>query len=1143
MTEKFNPINIWNKHKYADNEQIDQGREQRSSSVDQTGTDAHAQREPVQVLPSDFGSNILNPVEQDSNFKNDSEDMISRNKKPTNYDLFNMKTENKGIHHGTFFGDSNVARRTSRTTLDQEGLHRGNISTLPSAGESRRRSLQQHENDPQSKATPTSLFGRTAAMVTTLGAAGLGVSEQLRDKSKQGNTAMPSTWPESPKVNDNNQFNEPAIHGQSACYKHNDQVCDTITDSDKHSFCDRVQEPSIHGQNPSFYQESNLGSTVTSSVNNPGATTQTIAAAVGDATASVQDANVNNTGASAATVQDVNVNNVNNNKVNNNNTRRLSNSINNFFKKSSSTKEKKSDIWNAGNSMDNKKGVAIGAGLGAAGIGGLLSRKNQINDPKSTDAYQLLGNDPPQHTDSPSSHVDDQSITESMDELPQTWGDQSTPVVLDEQDPLSRPHAADRAFAEHDIGQHHSTVHNANSNAAVPIVDSNVEVHNNVDSNAAINNVDSSADVPVVNSNANQGDSDKSSSTAAGILGGAGIGAAIGSLLGRDKSQSVTNEVTTTTDQNAFGNNEQQAFGGNQAFGNTAVATNVVQDASTHAPIINNTDTTADSDSHLHAHRLDPNDEMYVTSPTAQEETHAVNNDTNKKSHTAAGILGGAGIGAAIGSLFNRGTHNEKESSKDSTGSFDDGDQIIATPPTTHAQIVHNDVDPNSDHAKMGFDKKTTGGILGGAGLGAGVGSLLNRDSHNEKDTTGHPLDNQRQVNAVPNSSEATTHAQIVHNDVDPNADHAKMGFDKKTTGGILGGAGLGAGVGSLLNRDSHNEKDTTGHPLDNQGQVNAVPNSSEATTHAQIVHNDVNPNADHAKMGFDKKTTGGILGGAGLGAGVGSLLNRDSHNEKNTTGHPLDKDDQITAAHPLDEKDQIAAAPAATHAQIVHNDIDPNADHAKMGFDKKSTAGILGGAGLGATVGSMLNRGSHNENSNPAHPLDNGNQPTAAPTATHAQTVHNDVDPNADYAKMGFDKKPGILGGTGTGSLLNRGTHNETGAHRLDTKDQHIAQTGTNQTVPNEAHHDKINKKGILGGAGIGAAVGALLGRKKTNESVDTGVDHGVSEQKAFGGNAAFGSTAPVGILQKPATISPHAKGPVIHNALNSSNGKFLPI
>lgn len=924
-------------HEFSD--QIDQGREQRSSSIDQGKTDAQAQREPVQVLPSDFGSNVLNPalVEQDSNFKNDSEDMISRNKKPTNYDLYNMKTtENNELPDysatsknttatattttGTFFGDSNVARRTSRSTLDQEGLHRGNISTLPSAGESRRRSIQQHEKEPDP--APTSLLGRTAAAVSTLGAAaaatGLGVSEQLRDKSKQENTAMPSTWPESPKVNNNDMQHsgiEPAIHGQTACYKHHDQVCDTITDSDKHSFCDRVQEPSIHGQNPSFYQapSTTVNNTASAaSVNNTtaaaaqsGAAHQTIAAAVGNATVQQQQRDTVN----------------NNNKENVNNTaaakppspaRRLSNSISNLFNGKSSptttttttaTKEKKS-LWSAGNSMDtsDKKGILVGAGLGAAGLGGVLSRKNQINDPKTTDAYQLLDNEGTTTTTANTGNKqlmdneDEESVTESMDELPQTWGDQSTPVVLDEQDPLSRPHAADRAFAEHDIGQHRAdqtTPHIRNASAPMDqdtAVGQDTTVGRDTSTHAQIvhNNVDN-------NAGHHKMGFDKKTGATAGILGGAGIGAAIGSLLGRDKSankdtdQSAVKTSTTTTaagiDEDAFGNKEQQAFGGSKAFGTAPVVV-------TETPI---DQTTAAS-------------RNVSTAPTAgtvdaNEATHAqiVHNDVdNNADHAkmgfdkktgAAGILGGAGVGAAIGSLVNIGNKKDTSSSgNDATASstthteINNENQVVPPADTTHAQMVHNDVDPNADHAKMGFDKKssTAAGVLGGAGLGAGVASLLNRGSQkntSQDGATARAMDDGDQIIATP--PPATTHAQIVHNDVDPNLDHAKMGFDKKPT--------VATRVGNLLKRNSQTEKDI--HPFDNTAE-------------------------DHHK----KKTGAGILGGAGIGAAMGSLLHRKKTNEGVDHGEQAFGADASTAVHPT------APIPATTaKGPVIHNALNIN--------------------------------------------------------------------------------------------------------------------------------------------------------------------------------------------------------------------------
>lgn len=279
------------------------------------------QREPVEVHPSDFGGYGLQLDQtQDSNLKSGSEDMVSR-VPPTCYDVNKLKshktapptyqeitplTHDKNID---FFGDSNFAGRTSRSTLDQDSLHRGSISTLPSAGQrrgsSQKRRASSLNTNEASHDRKSSLVDMAVGAVGTVGAAGAaaatGVSNALLGGTKPSPTEeeskeMPSSWPslsESRNLhisgnrrtqnerrtshtsnsrptnnetrtsgitkNDNRTSHvtkltvEPAIHGQSACYHTKDNVCDEITKDSNHPFCERIQEPILRGQNPSFY--------------------------------------------------------------------------------------------------------------------------------------------------------------------------------------------------------------------------------------------------------------------------------------------------------------------------------------------------------------------------------------------------------------------------------------------------------------------------------------------------------------------------------------------------------------------------------------------------------------------------------------------------------------------------------------------------------------------------------------------------------------------------------------------------------------------------------------------------------------------------------------------------------------------------
>ncbi|CAO3626098.1 unnamed protein product [Mucor fragilis] len=131
-----------------------QNYEQDSAYIGQTSSNAEPQREPTNVLPSDFGGYLLHPenkTNQSSDLMHGSDDMVARKDRtivdsqktasPPGYASNPVLTHDEDI---SFFGDSNTTepRSTSRSTLDQAGLHRGSISTLPSAGNQRRGSAQ-----------------------------------------------------------------------------------------------------------------------------------------------------------------------------------------------------------------------------------------------------------------------------------------------------------------------------------------------------------------------------------------------------------------------------------------------------------------------------------------------------------------------------------------------------------------------------------------------------------------------------------------------------------------------------------------------------------------------------------------------------------------------------------------------------------------------------------------------------------------------------------------------------------------------------------------------------------------------------------------------------------------------------------------
>lgn len=199
---------------------------------------------------------------------------------PPVYQVKSPLTHDEDIN---FFGDSKVANDKSRTTLDQESLHRGSITTLPAAGQRRRssqkssdqisrndsRSSQETETEsPESHQNHSNkgsrLIDMAVATVATVGAVGASVATGVTNAftgspTKENNHEMPSSWPSSEESTNTDDDNTRDTQHKTSTYRSKNQTKDTessddqVTKDDKHGFCDRIEEPEIQGQNPSFY--------------------------------------------------------------------------------------------------------------------------------------------------------------------------------------------------------------------------------------------------------------------------------------------------------------------------------------------------------------------------------------------------------------------------------------------------------------------------------------------------------------------------------------------------------------------------------------------------------------------------------------------------------------------------------------------------------------------------------------------------------------------------------------------------------------------------------------------------------------------------------------------------------------------------
>ena len=669
----------------SSSDSMEEHSEQRSYSVDKTND--QPQREPVQVLPSDFGAFLLHH-EQDSNIKYNTEDMVSRKsdyKRDNDHSGYDAQVEAVRENDNSFTDKSDYTCPISKHLLSQEGLHRGNMATLPSAGTARRESIVQRANEPDINATTsndTTMMGRATAAVAAV--AGLGVSDDLKRKSENNNSEMPSTWPDSPNVCQTD-IAEPAIHGQEACYETKDQVCDnSITDSDKHSFCDRIQEPSLCGQQPSSFDATK---------NQVGGTTDT-------AKTGILSGSLGNLFGNKPTYSDKS------------NTSTDSPVDENISSESNTNSQKF-------NSLGKKAGVLAGAGIGAS-LGGFLSRKNKISDAKShapqvlSDNYDNMDQteqggptfNPAQdgvitlmERSKPGTPFDDDSTTGSLGELPPTWGDQVVPVAPTHQDTVldaptalsdtnnSNSHAMnnvdERQLGVVETGFKNPSTHdsviknggndsNVDSQMDLPVnqeaalnpqvgqsVDQNVMMADGGNNNAStINDIDNvrhdngvtyessalnSQDGPLgtQDNTLNHNSANSDSHPVAAILTGTGIGAALGSVTMMHKNQPGTKDDYTYPVSATENTDNYPVAGFNDDNVDKSVALNSQSDSNRQEGY---SATSTNGDSNVNVQ----NKQALATNSDAQDDSHAV-----------AGLLAGGGIGAAIGSFIDK-KHNNK---------------------------------------------------------------------------------------------------------------------------------------------------------------------------------------------------------------------------------------------------------------------------------------------------------------------------------------------------------------------------------------------------------------------------------------------------------------------------------------------------
>ncbi|ORX91493.1 hypothetical protein K493DRAFT_378576 [Basidiobolus meristosporus CBS 931.73] len=541
---------------------------------------------------------------------------------------------------------------------------------------------------------------------------------------------------------------------------------------------------------------------------------------------------------------------------------------------------------------------------------------------------------------------------------------------------------------------------------------------------------------------------------------------------------------------------------------------NLVNTRGTVTEMINESATVSLNPLELHdiIHPTAESQERGVISTTVEHIKNSIggtsdNNEASERSGIIkgiAGVLGSAALAVGAGSLLNTSERNSAEELPEKVATIslhsNDIDRILHKPGPQQGNIVTNTAEwiksatgfSNTDEVNEGGSyRKGIIGILGGASVVTGVGSLFSRD----ESSIDIMAKNAATIGLHPNEIHKILHPSVVHQPGDiigratewlksSTSKITSVGEENdghlfsETIAGILGGASLGIGVGSLLNKSGNSITDMA----KNVATIGLHPDEIHSILHPSSVPqqgNLINRATEWLKSGTKKPPTSSeensghhfgegiarILGGTALGGGISSLFEGKSSNQR------MAEEISTVSLHSDEVTDILNSS--SIYQQSATKWTGSSVTKSEGSYLSKEGAGILSGEVLG--VGTSSNTG---------HSRDTYETITDSSELNSSQATSTYL--NSDIS--------GALGATGEAQQV--GTKSSaTGWMNNSTSQQ--------ADVKAECEEGHFNKgvAGVLGGTALGAIIGSQLDQSSRGSGYDnTAENTGVTGQYLAG-------------------------------------------